>query len=312
MGRVVTNKIKLVVVNLPEYALGQFDKAIAFHEKRTPFKFDIVFEQRKIQPTIQKMYGIPGSKMRYSASPLEEGTFYFYEMDEVYQDGYVTAYTFPDGQVTLPVNKRFIEIDWLWKTIAHEMVHVYEKRLLRKGIVVPDEMDNTWVNGVLVPYYKNDDPEAPDGNFAVMFKKLSLFWDRICDDVTVTITRINDDGYQTIGELTTEGFSAKTIELSWKNNKPNVSCIPKGTYNVRWTFSPRFMKYTYEIQGVPKRSGIRIHSANYARQLNGCIALGNKFSDIDRDGRLDVANSRATIKAFETLLNKQDFQLVVK
>ena len=312
MGRVVTNKIKLTVVNLPDYAKAQFQKAIDFHQKRTPFTFDCIFETRKITPDIQKMYPIPGSKMRYSARPLEENTLYFYEMEEVYQDGYVTAYTFPNGQATFPVNKRFVEIDWLWKTIAHELVHVYEKRLLKKGIVVADEMDNTWVNGVLIPYYKNDDPEAPDGNFAVMFKKLTPFFDHISDNVTVTVTRNSDDGYQTLGELTMRGFSAKTIELPWRDNKPNISCIPKGTYTVKWTFSPRFMKYTYEIQGVPKRSGIRIHSANYARQLNGCIALGNQFSDIDKDGKLDVINSRATIRAFEELLNKQDFTLIVK
>ena len=72
------------------------------------------------------------------------------------------------------------------------------------------------------------------------------------------------------------------------------------------------MKYTYEIQNVPGRSGIRFHSANYYYQLNGCIALGDRLLDINSDGKLDIANSRITITKFEEIMGKKPFKLVIR
>jgi hypothetical protein len=56
---------------------------------------------------------------------------------------------------------------------------------------------------------------------------------------------------------------------------------------------------------VPNRSGVRIHSANYSRQLQGCIALGCSIDDIDEDGTLDIRNSRKAIKLAEKYLGKE-------
>ena len=69
------------------------------------------------------------------------------------------------------------------------------------------------------------------------------------------------------------GFVLATIERPWKDNAPNLSCIPAGTYTVRMSYSPRFKRYLYEVVGVRGRSGIRIHVANWAAELHGCIAL---------------------------------------
>ncbi|MEI6580793.1 MAG: DUF5675 family protein [bacterium] len=132
---------------------------------------------------------------------------------------------------------------------------------------------------------------------------------------TVTITRQPTQTRETLGTLVANNGGAtltcKTLELPDKNNIADISCIPKGTYQVKWTFSPRLLKFTYEIQNVPKRSGIRFHSANYYFQLNGCIALGSGFADINGDGTLDVVNSRATIDSFNRFMNKQQFTLIV-
>lgn len=129
---------------------------------------------------------------------------------------------------------------------------------------------------------------------------------------TLTLTRNQDDGVQTLGELDFMGMKWNTLELSWKNNQRNISCIPKGTYDVKWTFSPKFMKYTYEIQGVPNRSGIRIHTGNYFTQIQGCILVGNGYKDVNGDGRLDVINSKNSIGEIESLLNKKPFKLIIK
>lgn len=127
----------------------------------------------------------------------------------------------------------------------------------------------------------------------------------------IMMKRQSSDNKQTLGILTMQGFTAKTLELPELNNLPNISCIPKGSYTVKYNFSPRLLKYTYEIQGVPNRTGIRIHSANYYYELLGCIALGNDLQDINHDGKLDTTNSKATILAFETLLKKQPFRLQI-
>lgn len=63
-----------------------------------------------------------------------------------------------------------------------------------------------------------------------------------------------------------------TIELPWRNNEVNRSCIPEGTYVLRRRYSKKF-HWHIEITDVPGRSYILIHPANHAaRELKGCIA----------------------------------------
>lgn len=69
-----------------------------------------------------------------------------------------------------------------------------------------------------------------------------------------------------------------TIELPWRNNRRNVSCIPEGRYRLKRTRSQRF-GYTLRVMDVPGRSGILIHPANdAARELQGCIAPATKHT----------------------------------
>lgn len=127
----------------------------------------------------------------------------------------------------------------------------------------------------------------------------------------VVLTRKSDDGIQTLGELTFGDFKCKTLERPYKGNKNGISCVPKGIYSVKYTFSPKFLKYTYQLVNVPKRSGIRIHSASFWHDLEGCIALGSDYKYIDKDKQIDIINSRKTIQKFEELLNKKDFTLII-
>lgn len=131
----------------------------------------------------------------------------------------------------------------------------------------------------------------------------------------VTLIRIKDDGKQTIGRLIAcdekSIFTCCTMERPWLDNANNVSSIPKDTYQVLETFSNRFQKLLYEVTGVLNRTSCRIHPANYARQLEGCIALGDGFTDIDKDGELDVTNSVATVDKFMSFMNNQPFELTI-
>jgi len=133
----------------------------------------------------------------------------------------------------------------------------------------------------------------------------------------VKLTRFDLSEKQTLGILTTDGFECKTMELPDKNNAARVSCIPTGKYICKYTKSPLFSKnagkdvFTYAILNVPKRAGIRIHSANYARQLLGCVALGSAHKDLDLDGQNDVIHSGDTMRKFEQLMNFEDFELEI-
>lgn len=73
----------------------------------------------------------------------------------------------------------------------------------------------------------------------------------------------------------------------------------------------------YQVLDVPGRSGVRIHSGNFAgdeRQglksnVEGCILLGSGYGRLD--GQEAILHSRDTLKKFEALLNGRSFELIV-
>lgn len=132
---------------------------------------------------------------------------------------------------------------------------------------------------------------------------------------TAILTRQKSDDKQTLGELKcyngNNEFTCKTLELAWKDNQRNISCIPTGNYKVKKTYSLKFGT-VYEVKDVKNRSGIYIHHGNYFSDIQGCILVGNRFSDINADGKLDVINSKVTRKALENFFGFEDFILIVK
>ena len=90
-----------------------------------------------------------------------------------------------------------------------------------------------------------------------------------------------------------------TLELPWKDNAPNISCIPPGIYKWKKRFSPGKQYEVIELIDVPGRSFIQIHLGNYTRQIKGCILPGMGLKDIDKDGVFDVTNSE---KAFNQIM----------
>ncbi len=133
----------------------------------------------------------------------------------------------------------------------------------------------------------------------------------------VYLKRISDDHKQTTGLLSVGEREFSALELPFLGNQHDISCIPPGTYPCKWTRSNRLSAslghdvYTFEVLSVPDRAGIRIHSANFAYQLKGCIALGLAFEDIDGNGEIDVIHSKDAIAQFNELLNKEDFELII-
>lgn len=67
-------------------------------------------------------------------------------------------------------------------------------------------------------------------------------------------------------------FICFMIELPWKENARNVSCIPDGRFELELWFTDRF-KHHLVVKDVPGRSGILVHPANDAlKELRGCLA----------------------------------------
>ena len=121
----------------------------------------------------------------------------------------------------------------------------------------------------------------------------------------ILIDRITSNEISTLGILyvvSDEGYilyECNTLELPYKDNQRNISCIPKGDYQGKKRWSEKYGNHIH-ILNVPNRSFILIHPANFAKQLRGCVAVGIDFADIDNDESLDLIHSK---KAMEDLLD---------
>ena len=123
-------------------------------------------------------------------------------------------------------------------------------------------------------------------------------------NIDITISRIYQEDC-TIGIFNAieSGFRCHTLELPNLGNKVDISCIPKGVYKYRVIISPNHGK-CIEIMNVVGRTLIRIHSGNYTREILGCVLVGDSHKDIDKDGVIDVTNSRNTLRKLINMIPK--------
>lgn len=132
------------------------------------------------------------------------------------------------------------------------------------------------------------------------------------NNVTILRTRRSDHG--TEGVLIFNDFICYTLELPWRNNEKNISCIPTGEYDAIIRISPRFGR-VYWVLKVDGRTYILIHSGNWAgdtqkelvTHTNGCILLGEKRGYLA--GQRAVLLSRRAIRQFMNKLQGNDFKL---
>lgn len=114
----------------------------------------------------------------------------------------------------------------------------------------------------------------------------------------------------TVGKLYHgDEFIAYSMELPYKDNKPNISCVPGGDYYIRPTHSPKFGNVYYlesvhnGIVGLQSghRTHILFHSANTPSDLKGCIALGSTTGVLKSE--VAVLNSKISTNSFFYLLD---------
>lgn len=103
-----------------------------------------------------------------------------------------------------------------------------------------------------------------------------------CDTIEDTVRDLNKNGK----------FDNREKKIHSK------TAIPYGTYEIKWTYSPRFKKYTPQLMNVPSFEGIRIHAGNTSADTEGCLILG-KNKQVGK-----VLNSRATINKFYPIIKE--------
>jgi len=130
------------------------------------------------------------------------------------------------------------------------------------------------------------------------------------------LTRVSKENQCIRGVLSIEGKPiCVTLELPWRDNQNNKSCIPPGEYICR--VEPLDVKKTggkgkgFLLHDVEGRDRVFIHVANSPQQLQGCIAVGLYFSE-GKYGEPQIAESRAGFdKIFKALGTDSEFNLLV-
>lgn len=139
---------------------------------------------------------------------------------------------------------------------------------------------------------------------------LKLKTDRAWKKAGYTIGRffVNGTRFHETMEDTDRGLDSSMNVLDILRMKvPGKTAIPRGTYNVILSVSPKFKKKPWatrygglvpEIVGVKGYSGVRIHPLNDATDSEGCIGIGeNKIKG-------KIVNS---VKCYEELMAKHIF-----
>ncbi|MBU0680089.1 MAG: hypothetical protein KKD73_01585 [Proteobacteria bacterium] len=116
--------------------------------------------------------------------------------------------------------------------------------------------------------------------------------------------------------MVTAGFNCHTVELPWRDNAKNVSCIPAGEYLCQLRKSPRF-GWVFCLQDVKGRQFVLLHTGNLAGDTSkgwktnsaGCLLLGRYRGRLGKQKAIMV--SRPALRDFMATMGKDDFNLTI-
>ena len=122
----------------------------------------------------------------------------------------------------------------------------------------------------------------------------------------LTLQRGAETPSSTPGTLSLDGvFQCYTLELPWRENVHDISCIPAGQYKIILADSPRFGQVVPHIQDVPGRANILVHWGNYTKDTAGCVLVGQtRAPDF-------VGNSRAAFSALMSQLSTTQEEITI-
>lgn len=125
--------------------------------------------------------------------------------------------------------------------------------------------------------------------------------------MNLALVRTSYAAQATCGECMIDDEQMYTIEQPWNDNQKGSSCVPEGVYSLIPYQSPKHGATWYlqnHALGVgaanEQRSYCELHSANWASQLQGCIAFGTANTPMVDPSTGQIApaieNSRDAIK----------------
>lgn len=134
-------------------------------------------------------------------------------------------------------------------------------------------------------------------------------------EIKAKLIRLIQENVQTLGKLyffdkdLNEIFNCVTLELPDRQNKRRISRVNSGKYECVLRCSETY-GWHYHLCDVEGRTLILIHFGNFYYNTQGCILIGNNFSDINKDGKRDVTSSKKTLnKMLKIIPNK--FELLI-
>ena len=98
------------------------------------------------------------------------------------------------------------------------------------------------------------------------------------NNINLLLIRDTINDVSTMGKLFLNGEEfCDTLELPWKQNQRNISCIPAGEYDARLRLPRESATREYIhllIKDVPNRSYILVHIGNTTSDTQGCSLVG--------------------------------------
>jgi len=98
-----------------------------------------------------------------------------------------------------------------------------------------------------------------------------------------------------IRDIANGEIQAVTLELPWRDDVANKSCIPTGVYTVTPFDSPHlgYKCYRFDAAEVAPRTAIEVHAGNTAEDIEGCVLVGSYYGIYK--GKPAVLASRTTL-----------------
>lgn len=117
----------------------------------------------------------------------------------------------------------------------------------------------------------------------------------------------------TNGEILFNGARiCSSIELPWKNNEHQVSCIPEGRYELKKRYTAERGEHLILVN-VPGRQLILIHAANDAKkELQGCIAPVSILIAEGKGSQSRIALAKVNAIVIPELGKKKQVFLIIK
>ena len=113
-----------------------------------------------------------------------------------------------------------------------------------------------------------------------------------------------------------------SLELPWRGNQHEISCIPAGLYTAILFYSTTLQRSVYLLQNVLGRTGVEIHPANWAGDVNlgwhsdllGCLTLGHGIGELTPPNgppQLAVLSSTSAIMEFMSAAAGQPIEVAI-